>query len=126
MNAYRSPRRRRAVSVALIVASGIAGWYLLRPKPAPVEPARVAAEAQPIEAHVAAPIAMIDTSIAPAADPQKPIIDAIEVEKTSVCAGEENLIRVRAHADEGNAYLRTIVAGQSGSVVPLRVWDDGR
>jgi len=60
-------------------------------------------------------------------DADKPIIDAIEIEKPSVCAGEENLIRVRAHTAGGSdAYLRTMVAGQSGAAVPLRLEDDGR
>lgn len=53
--------------------------------------------------------------------PAQPVIDAVTVEKKSVCEGEENLITVTAHL-EGSAStsLRYRIAGAEGGSVPLR------
>src|SRR5260221_12764786 len=94
---------RRVVFVVLIAAAGVTGWVGPNPSPAPREPARVVADAPP-PAPTAAFVAMappVFPSSAPL-DPHKPVIDTIELEKTSVCAGEENLVRVRAHASDGD------------------------
>jgi hypothetical protein len=50
------------------------------------------------------------------------VIDAVEVEKQRVCAGEENLITVRAHAVDpaDTPELRILVDGQPGTRVALR------
>jgi hypothetical protein len=54
-----------------------------------------------------------------------PVIDEISVEKPEVCSGEENLITVRAHTENGtDAFLHTVVDGNMGQSVPLRLWLD--
>jgi len=53
--------------------------------------------------------------------PLPPIIDEIQVEKSEVCEGEENLVQVKAHtADGSDAFLRFVIAGQAGPSVPLK------
>jgi hypothetical protein len=57
-----------------------------------------------------------------------PIVDQVSVEKSTVCAGEENLLRIKAHTVNGtDAYLHYVVDGHAGNPVPLRFFraDDG-
>jgi hypothetical protein len=54
-----------------------------------------------------------------------PVIDEITVEKPEVCAGEENLITVRAHTPNGtDAFLHYAVGRTQGRSVPLRIWPE--
>jgi hypothetical protein len=54
-----------------------------------------------------------------------PVIDAIELEKSEVCAGEENLVTVKAHTtNETNDYLHTVIDGHMGSSFPVQLWTD--
>jgi hypothetical protein len=60
--------------------------------------------------------------------PGEPIIDRIIVEKSEVCAGEENVVRVEAHASDGkNEYLSVSIddpgSGRTfwGSRIPVRL-----
>jgi hypothetical protein len=125
----RAPRR-----VALLIALGlslIAGLWLLRrprvrePLPAP----RLALTAQHVDSsHVQVAVSRpVRAAARPAPEP-RPIIDEVSVEKPEVCAGEENLIRVKAHTANGtDADLHYVIGGQAGNPVPLRSYraDDG-
>jgi len=52
---------------------------------------------------------------------EAPVIDSIELEKQEVCAGEENLVTVKAHGPGGDdALLHYVVAGRPGARVPVR------
>jgi hypothetical protein len=69
-------------------------------------------------------------SAAPSAAPPDPppVIDEVSLEKKEVCAGEENLVTVKAHTTNGtDAFLHTLIDGQQGSSIPVRLWrdDDG-
>jgi hypothetical protein len=58
----------------------------------------------------------------PSADPP-PVIDEVIVEKPEVCAGEENLITVRAHTTNGtNEFLHYVIDGKQGQSVPMTLW----
>ncbi|WP_225413880.1 PKD domain-containing protein [Stigmatella hybrida] len=90
------------------------------PRQGDYEPSPVAAQAPPPERPAEVPPAAVD--------PAAPVIDAITVEKTEVCEGEENLISLRAHAPDGSdAYLHYSVGGRQGQRIPVRSWiaDDG-
>jgi hypothetical protein len=51
---------------------------------------------------------------------QPPVIDEIVVEKPEVCAGEENLITVRAHTTDGNdVFLHYMIGGSETTSTPL-------
>ncbi|HYW87021.1 MAG TPA: hypothetical protein VFB50_04580, partial [Chloroflexota bacterium] len=54
--------------------------------------------------------------------PEAPIIDAVLVEKPSVCEDEENLITVKAHTREGrdDAYLHYFIGYGTGQSFPLQ------
>jgi len=59
--------------------------------------------------------------------PLPPVIDEITVEKEEVCEGEENLITVKAHAqDDAAPLLHTAIGIGRGSSVPIRSWLDPR
>ncbi len=55
-------------------------------------------------------------------EPEAPIIDEIIVEKPEVCAGEENLITVKAHTPghRDDAYLKYLIGSETGMQVPVR------
>jgi len=58
-------------------------------------------------------------------EPLPPVIDEVTVEKEEVCEGEENLITVKAHAQDDSAPLLHVVIGsQKGNSVPVRTWLD--
>ncbi|HEY3352487.1 MAG TPA: PKD domain-containing protein [Polyangia bacterium] len=60
---------------------------------------------------------------APATPDPPPIIDDIIVEKPSVCAGEENLITVKAHTENNtNEHLHYVIDGELGQSYPVRLW----
>ncbi len=62
----------------------------------------------------------------PTADPP-PIIDEVIVEKPEVCAGEENLITVRAHTSNGtNEFLHYVIDGKQGQSLPITLWRGDR
>jgi hypothetical protein len=80
--------------------------------PSPVERAPTRAESPPAPAP--------RTDVPP--DPP-PVIDSITLEKQSVCAGEENLVTVKAHTTNGtDDYLHTVIDGSMGSSFPVRLW----
>jgi hypothetical protein len=113
-------------NAVLLVLSLLAAWGLWPSRHyAPAQPA--AAESITAQARSAdAPLFTI-TQVAPEAARSEPVsaapvIDAIELEKTDVCEGEENLVTVKAHTTDGtDAFLHVVVLGQgSGSSVPVR------
>ncbi|WP_437819653.1 hypothetical protein [Sorangium sp. So ce1078] len=124
IGAHRS-RTRWACVAALAAALGLLVWSLRAPRvPEPVRaaPKASAPEAPPSARRAASAAAA--SKRAPAEDPA-PLIDAVEVEKPEVCAGEENLITVRSHTTDGtDAYLHTVIGRHTGSRVPLRIWLD--
>jgi hypothetical protein len=112
---------RRALAIAALLAAGLLAWLTIRRDP---RDQRIAAAAS---APVAAPQsgARPVRSAAPAAGEgprASVVIDAVEIEKTRLCAGEENLVTVRAHTvDAADApELKVYVDGQSGTRVVLR------
>ncbi|WP_437728237.1 hypothetical protein [Sorangium sp. So ce861] len=124
VGAHRS-KARWVGAAALAAALGLSLWSLRAPTaPEPVRPAREASapEAPPAAKRAASPAAA--GAKPPAGDPA-PVIDGVEVEKPEVCAGEENLITVRAHTTNGtDDYLHSVIGGRTGSRVPLRIWPD--
>ena len=50
-----------------------------------------------------------------------PVIDAVVIEKTALCEGEENLVTIQAHAADrrDDVHLRGVVDGTPGMTVPL-------
>ncbi|XYH99539.1 hypothetical protein ACMHYB_07195 [Sorangium sp. So ce1128] len=124
IGAHRSKTRWASVAV-LAAALGLMIWSLRAPR-AP-EPVRAAPKASAPEAPPSAKRAASATAAsakASAEDPA-PLIDEVEVEKSEVCAGEENLIAVRSHTTNGtDEYLHTIIGRHTGSRVPLRIWPD--
>ncbi|MFZ5893810.1 MAG: hypothetical protein ACOY0T_22300 [Myxococcota bacterium] len=125
-----SPARRWGIRAALLalVMAALALWLFRpvrvaeqTPPPEPTRP-RTAWPAPAVE-----PVAAAVTTKAKASAPSPPVIDEISIEKTELCAGEENLVTVKAHSGDGNTELRYVIAGQAGNPVPLRVYraDDG-
>jgi hypothetical protein len=123
------PRRLAIVVIALLAALVIVAFLRMRKDPAAAAPA-VAEEApqrHPVEPTLGmvpiAPSALATASAAPPDPP--PIIDEILVEKPEVCAGEENLITVRAHTRNGSdEFLHYVIDGQMGQSLPVRLWRD--
>ncbi len=91
----------------------------------PRDRAPLTAEAAPAVSETAASVSplRLTGAGAPVADAPlaAPVIDAIELEKTEVCAGEENLVSVKAHAGDGHGdLLHYVIAGRPGAQVPVR------
>ncbi len=131
----RQSHRTRILFVLALVAV-LAGLFWVRPRArrpavaAAVEPwsprAQLAPELPP-DTDVRPPIPK--AIAAPSAPEPPPIIDEVTVEKPEVCSGEENLVTVRAHTQNGtDEFLHYVVDGAMGSSVPLRLLlgEDGR
>ena len=129
------PRRpiRRSVALAILALAVLSAIALFSSKRRPAPRARRVAPLE-LGSPVAAPMQSPPSPAgAPAprgppparpSDPP-PIIDEISVEKPEVCSGEENLITVRAHTDNGtDAFLHSVVDGTMGVSVPVRLWLD--
>src|SRR5215470_14150373 len=62
-----------------------------------------------------------------AGKPLPPVIDEILVEKEEVCEGEENLITVKAHTQDGaDSLLHGVIGSERGMSVPLKTYLDAR
>ena len=119
-------RKRRVLIAAVAAAALLLAWWLRRD--AADTPTASAASAPP--AAATAPAA--DTAPkryrsarevrAVVADAKAPVIDGVELEKSEVCDGEENLVTVKAHAPdpEDDAFLHYMVAGSTGRSVVVR------
>jgi hypothetical protein len=124
-------RRTRVVAVLLIgVAIALALWG--RHKNAPPAPAPTATEPDSHETNPATPggfgaMGMTATQTPPpapnvASDPP-PVIDNILLEKSEVCAGEENLVTVLAHTTNGtDPSLHYVIDGHMGQSFPVTLW----
>jgi hypothetical protein len=126
-------RRRAAAAGAIVVLAAVVIWWLLgrggdgdsAAKAPAAGPGTPMGSTDDRLAKLAALAATDDEIPLPATagpEPERPIIDRIELEKDSVCEGEENLVTVVAHtvADRDNAYLHATIAGESGMSVPVR------
>jgi hypothetical protein len=61
----------------------------------------------------------------PVGDEPPPVIDQILVEKKEVCEGEENLITIRAHTQNGtDEFLHYVIDGRQGQSQPVRLYTD--
>ena len=123
----------------LVLGSGVAlaaltlAW--MRPSRAskPLAATPAAAEASPSPPRVAglspsrAELSPVYPGVAGGPSPEPPIIDSIELEKTEVCIGEENVVTVHAHTADGrdDALLRYRIDGHWGKSVPLRAYPPG-
>jgi hypothetical protein len=135
-----SPRSSRArwyliAAVGLVLLLLLIWWLLGRreTRPAPTRPAPAAARTADPAADAARPGRAFwlraskpgEVKVPPAqaaGEPLIPIIDRVILEKTEVCAGEENLVTVVAHT-EGNRedqYLHYHTGTMTGVAVPLR------
>jgi hypothetical protein len=98
-----------------------------RRRAAPVEPSGsreelAAAPAPPPAPPRVAPAAAAD----PVGEEPPPIVDEVLVEKKEVCAGEDNLVTVKAHTENGtDEFLHYVIDGQKGSSVPVRLMAEG-
>ncbi|HEY3497074.1 MAG TPA: hypothetical protein VGK73_20385, partial [Polyangiaceae bacterium] len=118
-------QRKLGALAAILVLAGLLVWWLGREAP---EAARLPADARPDAPLPRFPLVTVlrepaeTASTAPPAKPAlPPLIEAVEVEKQSVCEGEENLVSVRARSVDGtNGFLRYNIAGEEGPSVPLR------
>jgi hypothetical protein len=101
----------------------LALWVWWPSKPAPTATTRVAVAGAAPTAKTEQPRRRPPVSAITRAQrvPSRPVIDEVLVEKRSVCEGEENLITVIAHSDDGGS-LRYIVGGERGSSVPVRAF----
>lgn len=122
----RGVRRRAAAAAAAIVGLAVCwAWLHGALTAAAPKPSLAPAWEPPREAALQR-LASATAVDGPATPRPIPVIDGIDVEKPSVCAGEENLVRVRAHGADGDGpYLRYAIGAHNGDAVPLRVWDDG-
>jgi hypothetical protein len=56
-----------------------------------------------------------------------PVIDNILLEKSEVCAGEENLVTVKAHTTNGtDPALHYVIDGHMGQAYPVTLWKNDR
>lgn len=121
-NKKRTARRVAGLgAAALAIGALFVGVSPARPQHEQVRE-EVATATEPAKSPVAvASAAPRSPSSAEAEEP--PIIDEVSVEKSEVCAGEENLVTVRAHTPNGtDAYLHYVVGSEQGGRVPLRAF----
>jgi len=104
-------------STFLVGAAALLVLWLLRPNASP--PPAVAA---PVAAASAAPPPQPVVYQPPTtATPGGPIIDAVVLEKTELCEGEENLVTVRAHSvdPKDDVHLHGVIDGIPGMRAPV-------
>jgi len=113
-------------ALALALAALLLGllWQLGRTRPRPATAvAGPADEPASSEPRAAAQPWVPRRPAAEETPPLAPIIDEVKLEKTEVCAGEENLITVKAHtpAHREDGFLHYFVGTTTGRSVPLRL-----
>jgi hypothetical protein len=121
--ARRIPALRRRAALGVIVLLAVLIVLVLGPRkrPSPALPARGEDPGAAIEAPVPHGVAHASAAGAAPAEPA-PIIDEIRVEKSAVCAGEDNLVRVRAHTSNAtDEFLSYVINGEHGAAVPVRL-----
>ena len=119
MRARRSVLGIAAVAVALAVLL----WMRDGAMPGPAVQSAAVVTLPPRPAPVASAEPKLPAPGAATAAVAPPVFDSVELEKSEVCEGEENLIRVRAHTTDGNdAHLHYTIAGEPGAQVPVRAY----
>jgi len=130
-------RRTRIIAVLLIGFGLVLAWWTQRKIVAPAPAASTASEGetQTGSAALRGPFAGIGMTAATTTPPPPPgppepapVIDSIVLEKTEVCAGEENLVTVAAHTVNGtDPELHYVIDGHMGQAYPVTLWkgDDG-
>jgi hypothetical protein len=123
----RAMRAKIRLLVFAVAAAGVAWFFLLgsrarSPRAARFVPEPAAsqidtAQRSPEQAAAAAP----SPEWIPEPPRTAPVLDAVTVEKADVCAGEESLVTVNAHAVDGDdVHMRVFIDGQEGSRIPVR------
>jgi hypothetical protein len=124
-------KRPRAVlaAAALLVLVIVALWSSRRAETATLARSVIDDEpSSPEEPRSVASTAAPAVVATPGRGEPAPIIDDIVLEKSEVCAGEENLVTVRAHtANATDSSLHYSLDGEGGASVPITLWlnDDG-
>ena len=144
MKKKRRPRDEATVGVSTrktalltVAALGFIAVLALWSRPAPKTLAARATnepalpEVRPPEAPATLPPPAAPTASTIAGGPVEkdppPIVDQVILEKTEVCAGEENLVTVKAHTPNGtDPYLHYMIDGQLGQAVPVRMFQNGK
>lgn len=124
-----SPRRRLALIGAALALLALLVFLFTRQqdrKAAPTPAVQAAVVTPPSVPPPPPPLAPRNPgepleAALPAAE--APIIDEIILEKGQVCAGEENLVTVRAHTpgNKDDRYLHYMVVADTGASVPVRL-----
>src|SRR5262245_12554508 len=113
-------KRRSAVIALLIILLLIVWWRMRRQKPASELTVRYAAKGEVLSSPF--PAARLQPVNFPpnVAHEPPPVIDEIILEKSEVCEGEENLVRVRAHTVNGtDEFLHAAVGPEEGMAAPV-------
>jgi hypothetical protein len=131
--------RGARVAAIVLVLLGVVFLLWHRPKPAPVAAKAhdQSADDQQAQSASSPGLGMGISFHAPdpahpapasSAEPDPPpVIDEIDLEKTEVCAGEENLVTVKSHTTNGtDQFLHAVIDGHQGSSVPVTMWTDMR
>ncbi|WP_437896404.1 hypothetical protein [Sorangium sp. So ce124] len=129
---------RRPVRSGLILLAALAVIFTIAllfqmgkapPEPAPIARRPVSTEpvrsAEPA-AERASPPAM-DAAPQPGERAEPPVIESVDVEKSEVCEGEENIVTVRARGrGRSGPLLRVKIGSKEGTRVPIRAYLDER
>jgi hypothetical protein len=132
-------RRRRLAALVLAAVATLVVFALRNRRPSgPREPderttTSAPGDRSPVVNHAgplplpAPPPAASDFAGAPDRPDPPPVIDSISLEKSSVCSGEENLVTVRAHTENGtDEHLHYVIDGRLGRSVPVTLWRTDR
>jgi len=125
-------RRRLTVLLGALVLASVLVWWIRRPSPTP-QPASPEAASKVTSTNLAVldrPVRLPAVPLEPNPDdPNVPLIDEVSVEKTEVCRGEQNFLKVKAHTRNhtdtflGTRFLdpssRSYVLG--GDRIPFRL-----
>ena len=121
--------RRRAATLAvfaLAIAVFLALWFAKKPAAAKASTATPAAETNasaPEVSRTPSPPTSLVSASEPRQEEPAPVIDDIVLEKTEVCAGEENLVTIKAHTvNNTDSELHYSTDGLLGSSVPITLF----
>jgi hypothetical protein len=127
MNPKKDPKTARRCVAAAIAAAVALLLCVIHARGPETARAGLSAKDAPSEdvqaARDEAAPGQVEKNAEKASEEPSPIIDEVRVEKDEVCAGEENLISVRAHTPNGtDAFLHYVIGAEPGAEVPLRVF----
>lgn len=131
MSTRRPIRSGLILLAALVVILTIA---LLQTGKAPPEPAPIARSSGSVDparsaepAAERAPSPAIEAAPQPEGPAEPPVIESVDVEKSEVCEGEENIVTVRARGrGRSGPLLRVKIGSKEGTRVPIRAYLDER